>query len=95
MDAELYRLWGELQLRSAPESPDEAKKIFRTALEVAIAQRSKTLELRAALSLARLCIATDKATAARELLAPAVSWFDEGPRTPDIDNARQLLHSIS
>jgi class 3 adenylate cyclase/tetratricopeptide (TPR) repeat protein len=95
MDAELFRLRGEFRLRSGPESPDEAEKIFRTALEIAVAQRSKTLELRAAMSLARLCIATDQAATAREVLTPAVSWFNDGPRTPDIDDARQLLHSIS
>ena len=50
MDAELYRLRGEFNLLAAPESPDDAEKIFRTALEIAIAQRSKTLQLRAAMS---------------------------------------------
>ena len=95
MDAELYRLRGELHLRSTPESRGDAEKIFRTALDIALAQRSKTLELRAAISLARLYIATDKAEAAREMLAPAVSWFNDSPRTRDFDDARRLLRSMA
>jgi hypothetical protein len=94
MDSELYRLRGELNLHSSPESPEVAEQNFRTALDIAFAQRSKTSELRAAMSLARLYSTTDMAAAAREVLAPALEWFNDGPGTRDMDYARGLLESL-
>lgn len=53
-EAEAYRLKGELLLQKTPANPAEAEICFTQALQVARAQQSKSLELRAALSLARL-----------------------------------------
>jgi tetratricopeptide (TPR) repeat protein len=94
MDAELHRLRGELNLLSSPESPKDAEQNFRTALDIAFTQRSKTLELRAAMSLARLYSTADMGAAAREVLAPALEWFNDGPGTRDVDDARRLLQSV-
>jgi class 3 adenylate cyclase len=93
MDAELYRLRGELNLRSSPQGLEHAERDFHTALDIAITQRSKTLELRAATSLARLCSTADNGTATRDVLAPALEWFNDGPGTRDIDEARRPLQS--
>jgi predicted ATPase len=76
MDAELHRLRGELNLHSSPKSLADAEQNFRTALDIAFTQRSKTLALRAAMSLARLYSA-DEAADAREVLAPALEWFND------------------
>jgi len=94
MDSELHRLRGELNHHLSPESPEDAEQNFRTALDIALAQRSKTLELRAAMSLARLYRTADMGAAAREVLAPALEWFDHGRGTRDIDYARGLLKSL-
>jgi class 3 adenylate cyclase/tetratricopeptide (TPR) repeat protein len=77
MDAELHRLRGELNLHSSPKSPADAEQNFRTALDIAFTQRSKTLALRAAMSLARLYGTADVVADAREVLAPALEWFND------------------
>ncbi len=53
-EAELHRLRGELLLELSPDRAGEAESEFRTALAVARAQGAKSLEERAAESLARL-----------------------------------------
>ena len=53
-EAELHRLKGELLL-STPADPSGAERSFRLALEIAERHKAKSLGLRAALSLARLC----------------------------------------
>jgi predicted ATPase len=55
---------------------------------------TKSLELRAALSLARLHHARDRDAEARELLAPVYAWFTEGLQTRDLVDAKELLNQI-
>ena len=50
-EAELYRLRGELLLQHAVAQPGEAEACFQQALAVARRQQTKSLELRAAMSL--------------------------------------------
>jgi predicted ATPase len=90
-EAELYRLQGEL-LRQLPR-PDvgQAEACFQQALDVARHQQAKALELRAALSLARLWQQHDKRQEAHDLLAPVYGWFTEGFDTPDLQEAKALL----
>jgi predicted ATPase len=52
------------------------------------------LELRAALSLARLWQDQGKCAAARQLLAEIYSWFTEGFDTPDLQEAKALLAEL-
>ena len=68
--------------RTQVAAPDAAKaeKYFERALAVARAQRAKSWELRAAMSLARLWRDQGKPQQARELLAPVYGWFTEGFR---------------
>ncbi len=54
IEAELYRLEGELLLDQNNEKHSEAEDCFERALEVARGQGTKSLELRAAVSLSRL-----------------------------------------
>ncbi len=51
---EVHRIEGELFLRRSEPAPDEAERCFRRAIELARARAEKSLELRAATSLARL-----------------------------------------
>jgi predicted ATPase len=58
--------------------------------------RNKTeLELRAAMSLARLWRDQGKVQQARELLAPVYGWFTEGFDTRDLKEAKALLEELA
>jgi predicted ATPase len=90
-EAEVSRLQGELLLQlPRPEVP-QAGAAFHRALEVARCQQAKALELRAALSLARLWQEQGQRAAAHALLAPLYGWFTEGFDTADLQEARALL----
>jgi predicted ATPase len=55
---------------------------------------AKSLELRAATSLARLCSDSGRRAEACELLAPVYGWFTEGFDTADLQEARTLLDQL-
>jgi predicted ATPase/DNA-binding winged helix-turn-helix (wHTH) protein len=93
-EAELVRLRGELMLDIAPNDPSGAEAAFVEALEIARAQEAKSLELRAATSLARLWRSRGQRDDARELLAPIYSWFTEGHDTGDLQAAGALLAEL-
>src|SRR5262249_25596530 len=93
-EAEVYRLKGALLVQDAPASQEEAEAHFQHALEVARRQQAKSLELRAAMSLARLWQRQGKRAEARELLAPVYGWFTEGFDTADLQEAKALLDAL-
>ena len=72
----------------------EAEACFRRALDVARHQQAKSLELRAAMSLARLWQQQGKRDKAYELLAPVYGWFTEGFDTADLQEAEELLEEL-
>jgi len=90
----LYRLRGELLLQHAVAQPGEAEACFQQALAIARRQQAKSLELRAATSLARLWQQQGQRTAAYTLLAPIYGWFTEGLDTADLEDARVLLEEL-
>jgi predicted ATPase len=110
-EAELYRLQGELTLAQSsvqrlessvtnpqpliPNPQAEAEACFLKAIEIAQRQQAKSLELRAATSLARLWQQQGKDAEARELLAPVYNWFTEGFDTKDLQEAKALLEELS
>jgi predicted ATPase len=57
-------------------------------------QQAKSLELRAAMSMARLLNDQDKRQAARDVLAPVYGWFAEGFETRDLREAKALLGEL-
>jgi predicted ATPase len=91
---ELHRIEGELLLRRSEPAPDEAERCFRRAIELARARAEKSLELRAATSLARLLAARDRRDDARNILVPIYGWFTEGFDTADLRAANALLAEI-
>jgi predicted ATPase len=93
-EAELYRLKGELLLRRASPT-EEVEACFRQALTGAQHQQAKSLELRAALSLARLWQRQGKRATAHALLAPIYGWFIEGFDTADLQEAKALLEELA
>ena len=58
-------------------------------------QQAKSLELRAATSLARLWQSPGKRQEAHDLLAPVYNWFTEGFDTADLKDARALLSELT
>ena len=68
---------------------------MRRALDVARRQEAKALELRAAMSLARLWQQQGKRAAARQLLAEVYGWFTEGFDTADLQEAKALLDALA
>ncbi len=92
-EAEIYRLTGELHSSQQP-GIEEARHCFRKAIEIADELGAKSLELRAALSLARHWQQKGKPKKARELLEPIYSWFTEGFDTPDLKDAKTLLAEL-
>jgi predicted ATPase len=93
-EAELHRLKGELLWQQSAEFQGEAEERFQQALAVARRQQAKSLELRAAMSLARLWQQQGNREAARELLAPIYGWFTEGFDTADLQEAKALLAAL-
>jgi predicted ATPase len=94
-EAEIYRLRGVLLLRQPGTPQAEAEAWLRRALDVAHRQEAKALELRAAMSLARLWQQQSKQAEAHALLAPIYGWFTEGFDTADIQEAKALLEALS
>lgn len=88
-EAELHRLQGEVLLSRG--SGDEAEVRYRKALEVAGCCGARSLELRAAVSLARLLAERGRAEEGRTRLAEIYGRFSEGFSTPDLKEAAALL----
>jgi predicted ATPase len=94
-EAELHRLRGELLLQHTGAQPEEAETCFQQALDVARRQEAKSLELRAAMSLARLRQRQGKRQEAHDLLAPVYGWFTEGFDTADLQEAKALREALA
>jgi predicted ATPase len=93
-DAEVHRVRGELLLRREQPDPAAAEMAFIRAIEIARTQKTRTFELRAALSLARLHQTRGRHQAARKLLLPAPVGFGESPELPEVAEANRLLASL-
>lgn len=94
-EAELYRIKGELLLRSGIEQAHtEAEDCFDRAINIARKQQAKSLELRAAMSLGRLYLRQGERVKARQRLAEIYGWFTEGSDTSDMKEAGALLDEL-
>ena len=92
-EPELHRIKGEL-LHQQGIDEVEVKVCFRQAMDIAREQSSKSLELRAAISMVRLLKKMGNAGEARHLLAEIFGWFAEGLETPDLKEAKALLKEL-
>src|SRR5215471_16213434 len=72
-----------------------AQDRYSEAVAIAREQRAKSLELRAATSLARLWGEQGRPAEAHDLLAPVYGWFTEGFDTADLKDARALLDELA
>lgn len=102
-EAELYRLQGELLLKSSSDVhtdctstvESKAENCFRNALNIARQQGAKSWELRTAISLSKLIIEQKRHDEAYNLLKPTYEWFTEGFETVDMSEARSLLQFLA
>jgi predicted ATPase len=90
----LWRLRGELLHREGVPIA-EVESAFQQALVVAHSKQALSLELRAALSLARLWQEQGKERQAHELIAPIYGRFTEGFATPELLEAKALLEEFA
>ena len=93
-ESELHRLKGEVLLAQGGGEKDAAT-CFRRAGDIAELRSARSLQLRAATSLARLWQTQKKSKEARDLLAPVYGWFTEGFETPDLKDAKALLDDLA
>jgi predicted ATPase len=93
-EAELYRLKGALLLQQSLDNQAEAESCFHHALDIAHNQQAKSLELKAATSLARLWQQQGKREEARQVLGDVYGWFTEGFDTLDLKDAKALLEVL-
>jgi tetratricopeptide (TPR) repeat protein len=92
-EAEIHRTAGEITLLSESDVP-KAEVCFERALAITRRQGAKSLELRAAMSIARLWRDQGKRQQAHDLLAPVFGWFTEGFDTLDLKEAKELLEQL-
>jgi class 3 adenylate cyclase/predicted ATPase/ABC-type transport system involved in cytochrome c biogenesis ATPase subunit len=90
-DAEVHRVRGELLVKLRRPDVAAAESALIRAIEIARGQRTRTFELRAALSLAKLYKTTGRDQLAGELLAAALVGFNAGPEVPEVEEAQRLL----
>jgi predicted ATPase len=92
---DLLRLKGELLPRQTiGQSESDAEQSFSAALCLARRQGALALELRAALSLARLHVTRCRNDEARQTLIPIYDRFTEGFDTTDLKAAAHLLATL-
>ena len=90
--AELYRLRGVVLAKTGKNA--EAAAWLQQAIDTAQGQEAKSLELRAATSLARLWRDQGERARARDLLTPVYGRFTEGFDTADLKDAKALLDEL-
>jgi serine/threonine protein kinase/tetratricopeptide (TPR) repeat protein len=90
--AEMYRVKGEILLRSGVVEPGE--EFLVRALNTARRFGQRSSELRAAMSLGTLHHQRGQREAARSLLSDVYSAFTEGFDTPDLMRAKSLIGSF-
>jgi predicted ATPase/DNA-binding winged helix-turn-helix (wHTH) protein len=109
--AELYRLKGELLLEQScnrratirgkavavagPPAVSYAERCFHEAIKIAQRQNAKSLELRAAMSVARLYKEQGREKEAYDLVAKVYDKFTEGFDTVDLREAKALLDELA
>ena len=94
-EADIHHMAGKIALMSSQPDVAKAEAYFERALAVAREQGARSLELRAATSMAKLWRDQGKRREACDLLAPVYGWFTEGFDTIDLKKAKALLGALA
>ena len=78
-----------------PANPAPAEEALQTAIAIAKQQGTRSFELRAALTLAKLYQSTGRPAEAHAVLAPALEGFSPTPEMPEIAEAQALLAALA
>src|SRR5882672_1524122 len=95
LTAEIHRRRGELLLRKDPRDPVAAETAFVRAIETARRQQATTFELRAALSLAKLYLASGAGEQARQALTPVAGKFTSTQELAEAHEAKEVLDRLA
>ena len=90
-DAQMHRIRGEILLKRDPVNTAAAEQSLQAAITIAQSQKARSFELRAALSLAKLYRAANRAADAHAVLAPAVEGFPPIEQFSELAEAQTLL----
>ena len=93
--SELHRLQGEFLLLSSVRGESEVERCFQQAITIAGEQSAKSLELRAATSLASLWNEQGKSIEARNILADLYDKFSQGLDAADLKAAKKLIDELT
>jgi hypothetical protein len=93
-ESEILRLNGVIRMEEQDLDRHEGEVMLLRAVEVAREQRSRMLELRASVSLARVWHHDGRSDKARSLIAPLIGTFEEGAGTRDLQEGYELLAAI-
>ena len=94
-EAGIYHAAGEIALVSHERDAAKAEAYFERALAIARKQQARSLELRAATSMAQLWRDEGKRDEARGLLAPVYGWFTEGFDTLALRESKAVLDALA
>jgi tetratricopeptide (TPR) repeat protein len=94
-DALLHRIRGEILRKRDPANTAPAEEAFQTAIAIAQAQKARSFELRAAISLAKLYQLAGRPAGAHAVLSPALEGFAPTPEMQEIAEAQALLAALA
>jgi predicted ATPase len=93
-DAFLHRIRGEILLKRDPANNGLAEEAFLTAIAIAQQQKAKSLELQAAILLAKLYHSTGRTSDGPAVLAAALEGLSPEPGFPEIEDAKAELSAL-
>jgi tetratricopeptide (TPR) repeat protein len=91
--ADLYRIIGDARRESGVL--DDAAELYRRAMKIAEAQGANTLVLKSSVGLGKLLVNQEKCKLARDALLKGCEPFDDDASLKYLDDARNLLQSLS
>ncbi|MBV8120459.1 MAG: tetratricopeptide repeat protein, partial [Alphaproteobacteria bacterium] len=94
-EVEIHRTRAEILLKRDPVNTAAAEQSLQAAIVIAQSQKARSIELRAALSLAKLYRAANRDADAHAVLAPAVEGFPATQQFPELTEAQTLLSALN
>jgi predicted ATPase len=94
-EAEIHHMAGSVALMSTRGDLAKVEAHFERALAISRKQGTRSLELRAAMSMARLWRDQGRRSEAHDLLASVYEGFTEGFDTIDLKNAKVVLDALA